>query len=371
MNHQAASLANPSHVPGAPYHRMHQAEAETKPDLQSSWPAKRSSKQPLAEVFPWLESPLAAGRSGPEGIEPSNLAVTLQGARRCFEINCSMMLDVSEKFLAHIVTLRDITERRRQEEMLSKRALEIERLRQWESLGMLASGIAHDFNNLLAAIDGRCRMIRKRVPAEDEIMRSSVRYILEAVDKGVELTKTMRACSGREVGWAAHQDLSALVRLWAEDLTEPIPSHVHVSIHADTPLPGVPLHRGHIYVVLSNLLANALEALVDNKPGTIVIKTGITSREPQPGFQSIFFRETSALQFVYVEVEDNGAGIDESILPKILDPFFSTKFIGRGLGLAAVRGVVAGHRGALNIRTVLGQGTAIQVLFPIETPGDA
>ncbi len=376
MNHAAASLTDPSHVPGSPYHQLQNPDATTPSDVQSSWPTRRSSKQPFAEVFPWLESSLAAVEPDMDALDSGTIEVMIRGELRSFEIRHARMLDVSEKFLAHILTLRDITERRRIDAMLTKRTLEIERLRHWESLGMLASGIAHDFNNLLAAIDGRCRIIRKRissedeVPGDDEVIRLSVRYILDAVDKGVELTRTMRACSGRDVGWASHQDLSAIVRQWAEDLTLPIPPHVQLVVEADTSLPGVPLNQSHVWVILSNLLTNAVEALSDDPSGRIVVRTGVAKRQIPQGYQSLFVRETSFEQFVFVEVEDNGSGIDEADLPKIMDPFFSTKFIGRGLGLAAVRGAASAHRGAVLLRTDPGKGSAFQVRFPVEPPSE-
>jgi CheY-like chemotaxis protein len=108
-----------------------------------------------------------------------------------------------------------------------------------------------------------------------------------------------------------------------------------------------------------NLITNASDALSES-PGSITLRTGQTD-DPRAG--------TGTHDFVFLEVSDTGCGMDTSTLQRIFDPFFSTKFTGRGLGLAAVMGIVESHHGHIRIRTGPGEGTTFRILFPAVAAG--
>ena len=112
-----------------------------------------------------------------------------------------------------------------------------------------------------------------------------------------------------------------------------------------------------------NLVANASEAL-DNRPGTIDISAGAMDRHQLPAAPLWPHGPLPPGPYVYISVSDTGPGIPADHLGKIFEPFFSTKFTGRGLGLPAVLGIVRGHKGAIQIDSAPGKGTTFRVLFP-------
>jgi CheY-like chemotaxis protein len=120
--------------------------------------------------------------------------------------------------------------------------------------------------------------------------------------------------------------------------------------------------------VALNLITNASEALGE-EPGTVHLRTGagqVTREELQAGLSA---PEPVAGTYVWLEVEDTGCGMDDHTLELVFDPFFSTKFIGRGLGLSTVLGILRGHEGAIRIWSRPGQGTRFRVLFPAAPDG--
>jgi CheY-like chemotaxis protein len=120
--------------------------------------------------------------------------------------------------------------------------------------------------------------------------------------------------------------------------------------------------------VVMNLILNASEAL-EEKSGVIAVNTGARECD-QAYLQGCFLGET--LQpglYVYLEVTDTGCGMDRQTIDRVFEPFFSTKFAGRGLGLTAVFGIVRGHRGAFRVDSEPGRGTTFRVLFPASAMG--
>jgi CheY-like chemotaxis protein len=128
-------------------------------------------------------------------------------------------------------------------------------------------------------------------------------------------------------------------------------------------LPAVTADAGQMQQVIMNLVINAAEAIGDHK-GLITIRTSEQSINDDYVRRELDSTDIPAGHYVCLEVQDTGCGMDEETKARIFDPFFSTKFTGRGLGLAAVAGIVRGHRGAIKVTTGPGQGSKFLVLFP-------
>ena len=140
-------------------------------------------------------------------------------------------------------------------------------------------------------------------------------------------------------------------------------------------LPSVMADATQIGQVVMNLITNASEAIGDSE-GTITLRTGTLQCDPDYFRDAIGDSERMvAGPYVFFEVSDTGGGMEPETLSRIFDPFFSTKFAGRGLGLAAVLGIVRGHKGALKVSSAPGKGTTFRVLFPTHgapaQPGEA
>ena len=261
----------------------------------------------------------------------------------------------------------DITERKRanQEKLeLERRLLHAQKL---ESLGVLAGGVAHDFNNLLMAIVGHLDVARLDAPPAAPV-RSDIDAALEAAHRASELTRQLLAYSGRGRFVVAPLDLGAMVHECTDLLRTAIlrSSRLEVALAPAW----VCADRGQMQQVVMNLLTNASEALGD-AGGVISLRTGVEEWDDERLRRSRSAGPVAPGSFAYLEVTDTGCGMDEATQERLFDPFFSTKFTGRGLGMSGVLGIVRGHQGAILVDSEPGRGTSVRVLFPAIPAGAA
>ena len=235
---------------------------------------------------------------------------------------------------AHITAmLEDIGDRRR--------LVDAERR---ESLVTVAAGVAHGFNNLLQVILGGVGLIKEHLPPDPEL-EAIVRGIDTATMKAVEIARSMRAYSGDTGPVRREFDLAETIQKLNPLLEILGSSGVRVTTELG---PAVTVgDESAIEQVVLDLVTNAVEAVGDR--GTIHITTGTDAG------------------FVTVSVRDDGIGMTEETLGRVFDPYFSTKFTGRGLGLAAADGVARGHGGGIEILSQFGTGTTMTVTLPEAT----
>jgi PAS domain S-box-containing protein len=257
---------------------------------------------------------------------------------------------------------RDITERRNAEEERARLDAQLQQSQKLESLGILAGGIAHDFNNLLAGIMGNAEIILSDLP-EDASLRPMAGMVLEIAQRAAGLCTQMLAYSGRGMVTFEPLDLNHAVMEIGHILEASVSKKAEVLHDLAANLPAMEGDPTQIRQVVMNLVINAAESLED-KAGELRVSTGLmrcdreflrrlhTGQDLRPG------------EYVYLEVQDTGHGMDEATQARIFDPFYSTKFTGRGLGLAAVLGIVRNHRGALRVESEPGKGTTFRVMFP-------
>jgi len=261
-----------------------------------------------------------------------------------------------------LVTARDITERiRREEERLEmeRRMMEVQR---YESLGRLAGGVAHDLNNTLVTIVGNASMARHEVP-EDSDTGEMLDEITAAADRAAGLVRQMLAYAGKEITATRSVDLNEVCRDAAEIAATSVPDHVRLRLELAPDLPPVDGDPGQLHHVVTSLVINAREALGD-EPGTVAVRTSLVAYETADLESAQASDDVAAGRYVTVEVSDTGPGFDEGDAPRLFEPFFSTKFSGRGLGLAAAAGVVRSHGGAVLADAEPGGGARFRVLLP-------
>lgn len=264
------------------------------------------------------------------------------------------------------IAYADITEQKRAE----AERLEIERRflqgQKLESLGALTGGIAHDFNNLLMIINGNLEMMRDGL-GEESMLLEYAGEMGDACRRAAELTQQMLAYSGKAHFMTREIDLNDLVRKNAELIRSTLPRTIALAIECAPNLPQVMADKGQMHQIIINLLTNAAEA-IGEVPGTVTLKTGCARFDAKALAGNRVDAPVPEGDYVFIEVADTGCGMDEEILSRIFEPFYSTKFTGRGLGMSAVLGIVKAHHGALLIDTEQNVGSTFKILFPAVAP---
>lgn len=263
---------------------------------------------------------------------------------------------------ALLTVSRDITERRRLEEERRRMEERVQHAQKLESLGVLAGGVAHDFNNLLVGILGNASFALMDLVPEHPAWES-VRQIESAARRAADLTSQILTYSGRARSTLRPVELSALVREMSPILEPAISRKSTLEVVLGEDLPPVFADPGQLRQVVMNLLMNASDALEGGR-GVIRIRTGTVRLDRATLSGAALGAELPEGEYVLLEVADSGSGMDDDTLRRIFDPFFTTRFTGRGLGLAAVLGIVRAHAGGILVRSIPGEGSAFQVVFP-------
>lgn len=259
-------------------------------------------------------------------------------------------------------TVQDITERKRAEDEHRKLAARVQHAQKLESLGVLAGGIAHDFNNLLTSMLGNADLALEDLPRSSPA-RGNVEDIETAARRAAELCRQLLAYSGRGRFQVQIVDLRDVIEEMGQLLSVTVSKQVVLRYHFAADLPGVEADPTQIRQVVMNLITNASEAIGD-KQGVISVSTGAMTCDESYLGEAWSSAELEPGLYACLEVTDTGCGMDASTQQRLFDPFFSTKFTGRGLGLAAAIGIVRGHRGAIKVYSELGRGSCFKLLFP-------
>jgi PAS domain S-box-containing protein len=249
----------------------------------------------------------------------------------------------------------DITERKRAEESLRQS-------QKLESIGLLAGGIAHDFNNLLVGVIGNASLAEDMLPPASP-MAGILKGIVKSGEQAAHLTRQMLAYAGKGQFVLEAVDLTALVRETTVLIQTSISKKIALHFELASEIPAVEADPSQMQQVFMNLALNAAEAIGD-EPGVVSVATGEEVVTASHARDELEGWPIEPGPHVFLEVRDTGCGMDAEGRTRIYDPFFTTKFQGRGLGLAAVAGIVRSHKGAIRLVTARGAGSAFRVLFP-------
>ena len=233
-----------------------------------------------------------------------------------------------------------------------------------ESLGVLAGGIAHDFNNLLVGILGNASVLVGAPELKVETRRT-LQQIETAAKRASELTRQLLAYSGKGRFLIRSHDLSAVVSEMLDLLRMSVAKTARLSTHFDGDLLPVEADVTQLRQVVMNLITNASDAVEGMSDGRIEIRTGTVGLSDHELVADETLDELPGGDYVYVAIRDNGRGMTPAQQRRMFEPFFSTKAPGRGLGMAAVLGIVRGHSGALLVDSAPDAGTEVRVLLPV------
>lgn len=259
-------------------------------------------------------------------------------------------------------------ELQRQEIERDRMAMEaqLEERRHVESLGVLAGGIAHDFNNLLTGIVGNIELARMAGTSADEVL-SYLDASQKASIRAAALCDQMLAYAGNRPSRRSRVDFGSLVRETAELLRVSIGENCELKTNLAEDLPDIDADAVQLQQVVMNLIVNASDAVGD-EPGVVTVTTGLRYCESSELESMKFGAGAPPGEYVFVEVNDTGGGMTPEELERAFEPYFSTKGLGRGLGLAALGGIVRGHEGGVVLESEPGKGASFTVYIRALTP---
>ncbi len=232
-----------------------------------------------------------------------------------------------------------------------------------ESLGILAGGIAHDFNNLLTVVRGNTELALARA-GSDKAMLALLADVDRAATKAGELTQLMLVYAGRSRPVISRFDFSERVSGNVDLLESSLPRGV--SVVRTGALNGQQLEADSTLIdqIVLNLVQNAADACA-KRGGRITVGWGVEQLTDGDLLRHQFAVMPKTGRHAFIRVHDDGPGIESEDQTRVFEPFFSTKFDGNGLGLAAVRGIVEGHGGGLRLTSSPEMGTSFEVFLPL------
>jgi PAS domain S-box-containing protein len=279
-----------------------------------------------------------------------------------------------ETTTGYATVTRDLTEKKRIEKEL--RALNLElaarveeavegreaalaqlhELKKLETIGQLTGGVAHDFNNLLTPIVGALDVVSRK-PNNDERTRRLVLGALQAADRARTLIQRLLAFARRQHLEARAVDVSALVVGMMDLVRRSIGPQVRLTIDCPSSLPHALVDPNQLELAILNLAVNAKDAMASG--GELEISVSL---EDGTGVQSL-----GSGPYIRIDVRDSGAGMDEATLARAVEPFFTTKGLGRGtgLGLSSVHGLAAQSGGRFVLSSCIGVGTTATLWLPV------
>jgi len=276
---------------------------------------------------------------------------------------------VTALLLAAVVAERDAAEVARRWEEDQRRELE-EHLRQkqrLESLGTLAGGVAHDFNNLLGVVRGYASILERDL-LDDADRHGYVQEIDRAAVQASDLCRQLLTYAGRTEPAMKPVDLEAAAREVADLVGSSLPDGVSITASLPDELPAIVADVTQVRQVVMNLILNAADAMLE-AGGEVRLRAGETQVSEWELDRSLSPAGAEPGPYVFVDVSDDGVGMDDDTQRRIFDAFFTTKQQGRGLGMATVAGIVKAHGGAISLRSAPHEGTTVRVLWP-RWPGE-
>jgi two-component system, cell cycle sensor histidine kinase and response regulator CckA len=263
-----------------------------------------------------------------------------------------------------VLILHDITPAVKSEEKQKKMSEHLQLLQKRESLGRMAGAIAHHFNNLLTVVMGfqeiALDQLQPGAPAYDSIQSAT-----EAANRLAEISQTMLLYTGRGTRDIAMVDLHQCIEKLEPVFCEKVPENIRIVKNLKHDPPAVCGDARQLGQIVENLVLNAVEG-IGGKPGEIRIALAVREYSRDYLKQTYLGEGLDEGVFVQLEITDNGEGMSEEILENALDPFFTTKLTGRGLGLASVVGILRSHGGTITLYSEPRFGTTVKILLPAQ-----
>lgn len=312
----------------------------------------------------------AMERATAGGIDPKHHSVTLEvSAYRKnrtvvpLEVTAGFLVDENDRPNAILGISRDLSERKKADKERAEIQSRLQRANKMESLGTMAGSIAHNFNNLLMVVLGNLELAKETL-TEGSATARNIQRAVNATQRAADLSGMMLTYVGQLKKESVPVDLSQMVNAVLKNMDESTMTNVTLDLDLADPMPLVAADAGQMRQMISGFITNAIEALGRNE-GRVRISTGWMQCNAEYLSTAYLKEDPPEGMYTYVEVADTGCGMDTETMGKVFDPFFSTKFTGRGLGMAAVMGIIRSHKGVIKVSSSKNQGSVFTALFPI------
>ena len=286
---------------------------------------------------------------------------TRDGSKIVLAFSGAPLLDAQGKISSMMAIMIDVTEAKKAEVALHRSEEQLRQSLKMEAVGKLAGGVAHDFNNLLSVITGYSELLLLRTDARDP-SRREIAEIHKAGERAASLTQQLLAFSRRQVLKQKLLRMNDVVENLGKMLRRLIGEDIDFTMKTQADLWTVRADPSQVEQILMNLCVNARDAMP--KGGRLVVSTANVALEAP-----FVERELTIPpgRYATLRVEDDGSGMDESILSRIFEPFFTTKEQGKGtgLGLATVYGIVKQSEGFIRVVSAPERGTTFFVYLPV------
>ena len=297
-----------------------------------------------------LATALREGRFEKEGER-----VRKNGERFWAYVTIDAIRDDNGEIIGFAKITRDITEQREARAALDRTRETLFHSQKMEAVGQLTGGIAHDFNNLLTAVIGSLEIADRRV--SDPSVKRLIDNAMRGAQRGAALTQRMLVFARRHELNSQPFDIPTLVRGMSEMLERSLGPSVFIETRFPLNLPWIKTDPNQLEMALLNLMVNARDAMPQGGPITIAARSEVIGKNQRlhPG------------SYVCLSIADSGEGMDDDVLARAADPFFTTKEVGKGtgLGLPMVHGLAQESGGALVLKSKKGKGTTAELWFPV------
>jgi PAS domain S-box-containing protein len=260
-----------------------------------------------------------------------------------------------------VLTFTDISGRQLAEQEKNALQAHLNQAQKMEAIGTLAGGIAHDFNNILTIILGFTEMVMADAPPDSGYAKD-LDHVLTAARRASDLVKQILTFSRQSITERMPLELKPLIKESVKMLRAALPSTISIKESIDPQPMMIMADPTQVHQIVMNLCTNAFHAM-ESKGGILAIDLHAAHLDSQTIFNG---QQLLIGDYVELTISDTGTGIAPAIMPKIFDPYFTTKVIGKGtgLGLAIAQGIIKGYGGAITVSSTLGQGTTFRIYFP-------
>ncbi|MBY0408685.1 MAG: response regulator [Burkholderiaceae bacterium] len=313
----------------------------------------------LDRFFPEAAQALAFAQLTTQAMLGEMTALTAGGKELAVEVSVSFERHTEGETTT--VFARDLTGRKKAEAHRTELEAQLRESHKMQAVGTMAGGIAHDFNNILGAILGNAELAKADSPPGSPVLESLVE-IEKAGRRARDLVRQILTFSRNDPPQRTAVSLFEAAHDTERLLRVTLPPAIELHIRLPSGLPSVLADATQVEQALLNLCTNAVHAIGAER-GSIYVEA--TAVRPDQRLSDRLGLLSS--DYVAVTVSDSGPGMDPTVIERIFEPFFTTKPVGQGtgLGLAVVHGVMRTHEGAVDVHSILGQGSRFTLYFPV------